>query len=885
MRLKAKMIGDEMDLDEYNAYQYLLYHMNCWKEDIYLNMSTPHKGDYATYTLTEYDWLLNDRKDSYKVAENLTSDKKLVINLSDTTELLDREHMEFKCKLYYDTSQAVDEGTVYPDDSPEYEPTENKSILKFEAKKEFKNIVLPCTLNGNTLEIPLFNNGGAILKKSDLLYRWIELQIDMSKTPWIDLKNGKVNEPYEILINSEEQLRHVIEYAPHDGTLTTVRLDSSKIYYIPETLEISKGQNIEIRGGTCEYIGGNSIKNGLTVLDGTFCKRTFIVKPGAELKLEHIQLQKNNSYGHGIYDMGRGGAILVEAVRRDDGVNKYGILRCNDCTFVNNKAAFGGAIFSYHAGCFLEHCIFINNNSSENGGSVYYWAHNVRLHFANMLVENGSVITLNVKVTDYLARPVGEGEINFYIKDGTKWKILETVNVTESWTRRGWASYQYKIPKDNAKTKLNFLAEYLTGAKFETEIAMNTVNIIVPQVYTASFTTKLLGIPLEKLTINAKVLSPDGTNIRKPKGKFVINGTTYDAKHDGNAYYIKYEIPKDIKEDEIPISFEIEDSIYYNCKKITSKIQIGSEKKSEIKSSPTGLFVPDGVIKPTAPNSKEYYDSTITDDLVKAWLGAGITDIFTYCTNYENAQWRATLTTILKKVEGKNIRVHAVISTFRDFTQSEEKDQWGKANPSTLARRNAIIKQIGLLLKNTAIDGICFDSFRFNGSNSKEYNGSVEAKNRKTHVTEAAKLFVDEVNKTNDKIYTSVCLMPENCDEYGQDYTALNGIFDYLMPMVYKGNYKEESNDSDSWVKDKIESMMINTLKCDKNKIWPIIQTYTNDKDLDEKIKAKNHGAAIRSKTNLENTMKVISQTGAMGVSLFREGYVNYPSPYEKFRK
>lgn len=886
MRLKAKYIGDDVSLDEYNAYQYLLYHMTGWNETVQLDMETPHKGKLASYKLNQNTLLLNERNNTYKIADNLPANTTLNLTISDVADFFNTNYVKITCTLYYKDGIVDNDTEFQASDAPEVElEGTNVAHTQPDPVKEFKNVTVDCSINKDVMTIPLFKEGKALLKKNSLLFREIKLNLNFNVIPWIDLSNGKANEPYEILVDDVDKLSHIIENAPNDGTSTIIRLDSTKEYFVPETLIISKGQNIEIRGGTGEHIKNRTPIMGEAVIDGKFCKRTFIVKPGAELKLDHLCLQNNNSYGLGVYDVGRGGAILVEAIRREDGVNRYGVLRCSNCTFKNNVANMGGAIFSYHAGCFIDKCVFLDNNSKSSGGAVYYSANNVRLHFANMVVENKSLITLSVKVTDYMARPVGEGEIEFRLKDGTDDILLETVDVTESWTRRGWATYQYKIPDDNKKTTLHFLAIYYSGALYEREVAMNTVNIIVPQTYTASFLTKLVGIPNEISTISVKVMNPDGGVVKKPVGTFTIGDKQFPAQHDGNAYFVKYKIPEDIKVDEIKISFEIEDSIYYNCKKISDVLQIGSDKKTPIDGDVTGLFVEPKNIVTTAPNSKTYTDSSIDNDIVQAWVSAGITDLFVRCVDYTDAKKKALLDTVLAKVSGKKIRVHAVLNAFYDEDGSTQTAKWGTPNPSALTQRQNIVKQITALLKYTPIDGICFDYCRFQGGTDKAVNGNVEEKNRKGHVTEAIKLFVQEIERINKKIYTSVCLMPEDTDAYGQDYTALSGVVDYLIPQCYKGNYAAVSNDSDNWIVGILQTMMITNMKVSKDKIFCCIQTYTNDTELEKKIKDGKMKEALRPKSSLDSTIKVIAQQKVKGVCLYCEGYLAlYPMTYKQAR-
>ena len=889
MRLKAKNIGDEISLDEYNAYQYLLYHMDCWKEKIYLDMVDGFKGDYATYHLKECDFLLNDRMDSYKISKELSNNSTIDIKLSDVSELLDKTHIQFTCTLYYKPNTIID-GENYPSGMPEENPDDNpddsdKEPKPFDVKKEFIEITLPCTLNENTITIPLHDNSNQAFGVSTLIHRWITFNISMNTIPYIDVSNGRANDSFEILVDNEEQLQHIIDYAPNDGTLTVIRLDSSKTYYPPKTLEISKGQNIEIRGGNCKYIANSKVNEGLAVVDGTFCKRTFLVKYGAELKLNNLLLKNNNSNGHDIYDIGRGGAILVEAVRRENGVHKYGLLWCENCTFKDNKAEYGGAIFSYHAGCFIDHCIFLNNLSYKDGGAVYYWANDVRLHFANMTVEKGSTITLSVKVTDYLARPVGEGEIDFYLRDD-KDVFLETVDVTEAYTRRGWATYNYKLPKDSKKTVMHFLAVYKSGAIYEQEVAMNTVNIIVPQIYTASFVGKLVGIPGETMTINVKVLNPDGGVVKKPMGTFTVGDKEYPAQHDGGVYYLKYLIDEKIEDDEIKISFELEDNLYYDCEKIEDVIKIGSDWKTPINGHITGIFVYQMNPQLITPTSKEYTDKSITDEIVTSWKSAGITDLFVLCKDYTDSYFKSTLDTVLAKVHGKGFRVHAVLNTFVKNKYVDDIEMWGEANPSVLAQKQFISKQINALLKYTSIDGICFDYCRFNGRDSTKINGNIDVSKRKEHVTDAIKQFTSEIEKLNKGIYTSVCLMPEDTDVYGQDFSAIAGLVDFVMPMAFKGDYVGVSQGSDSWIATVLNTMMINKFKISPEKILCCIQTYSSKSELDKKIEDNKIKEALRSKNNLDLTMKAIAQSKVKGVCLFREGFIiEYPMTYKSARE
>lgn len=1120
LRLKAKNIGNEVSLDEYNAYQYLLYHMDCWNERIFLDMVEEYVGDYASYLLKSSSFLINDDNETYKISSDLSSSSKLVIQLSDVHELFDTFHMSYTCTLFYKGNLVVDDEKYQPKDyveTKDFSVDESHPLPEYE--KDFKKVTIPCILNGSNLEVSLFDKdeNKALFEKNTIIFRWVHFNINLSETPYIDLKNGRANEPYEILVDNVKQLQNIIDNAPDDGTLTIIRLDSNQTYNIPETLEISKGQNIEIRGGTGRYISSlsnNRIGYGRAILDGTFCRRTFRVKYGATLKLDRLILRNNNSVAYGVHDKGRGGAILVEAIRRENGVNKFGILKCDNCTFTNNKAIFGGAIFSYHAGIFLENCDFIDNYSTHNGGAVYYWANDVRLLFSDQKVANGSIVQLKVRVTDYLARLVGEGEVDFYLKEGNKETYLGTSDVSNyaledvyglstvpttglikgivtspdsevrynivtknnlpvtitkdgktylknyydddfkpitleageqksicvfkrrvngvalptryneeeeryyldsskpellkhivylkeitglsyvpafaslkraktdgnnevgfeiivnddlkpvlvtnedgkehlkplydeefkrvtlstdeqviwvvfkkiidgKWMNsrydeennkyylnytdpdtlkyivydpevysdkatKGWAYFDYQIPENNEKTNLQFLAVYKAGVMYEQEVAMNNVSVIFAEKYMPSFTSIPKGLPGDIITISVKIKDTNGETITAPKGTFTIGDKSYTATVVGNGYTLKYKIDPETTAESLPVVFSIPSSIEYTCPKLEGSIEIDYVGR-QIEGLVTGLFINSmDVKKVTSGGVTTYVDQTITDDLITNWINAGVTDLFVRCSNYSDESKRALLLTVLNKVKGKGLRVHAAINTFHDASKSTAIERWGNVNPSSTTRRQFIIKEIDDILNATSVDGICFDFCRFvgqseNTSEQLSWNGNVTSANRKKHVTEALKLFNDEVKKIKSKVYTSVTLMPEVTNEYGQDFEAMGKIVDYVMPMCYKGNYEGISENKDTWISDFLNKTLSKSVS--KERILCIIQTYSNDTDLELKSKAGNIEDALRTRDNLNKTIKEVATTGVKGNCLYREGLIKqYPTDYKTAR-
>ena len=1111
MRLKAKYIGDDMTLDEYNAYQYLLYHMDCWEETIHLDMEENYVGEYSRYMLDQSPFLLNDKHDTYKVRTDLDSSSKLRIFLEDISRLFDKHHMEFSCVLYYKPNKAIDDKIYEPTDYEDIDQyNQNKSQETPDPEKEYQKITIPCILDDTIIEIPLWDNvnNKPLLEKNTLIYRWLKLKIDLSKTPYIDIKNGKATEPYEILIDSLEELIKLIKRAPRDGTLTVVRLDSTITYNVPKPLIIEDGQNIEIRGGTAGYITSTGFKGGRAVLNGRYCKRTFIVKPGGMLKLDHLTLVNNNSIGYNVYDRGRGGAVLVESIRKDNGEPKFGILKCEYCSFQNNKAVSGGAIFSYHAGVFLDTCDFINNSSTNNGGAVYFLGNDVKLHFANMTVANGTAVQLKVKITDYLARLVDEGYVDFYLKSGSEDVYLGTVDVakynkvsdtyklttipntgtikdtiteddeimyeiivknhfpvtqtTNGVTRlkalydnnfnqitlaegesrfkavfkkevdgvpittktneetkkkyldytnpnllkyivyldeltgysytpynavikkdrtdtaneitypvilkydkpvtvtvnnvtylkppydsenfkpidldegeildsivfkkkkdgeaiptvynqddgktyldygnhdvleyivynqsidltninKGWAVYEYNIPRSNTKPILNFIAVYNGGAMYDSDAVMNTVSVVFPETYTADYVSKNNGALGSTITITVKVTGNNQTVITKPKGTFTIDGNKYTAMNNSENYYIKYKIPESLDDDTntIPISFELEKSINYVCSPADSEITIGTKEKYLINGAINGVFVDELDIQKTSPTSSTYTDDGITSSLVESWINAGLTDVFVRCRDYSNAQKKATLITALDRLKGKKLRVHAVIDCFYNHDGTSVTEKWTNVNPSTLSRKTWITNQITSILNYTAVDGICLDYCRFEGGSELSSNGNIETDKRKQYVTDAVKEIVEKIVSISPKTYISLTVMPEEKTDtnYGQSFKELGDLVDYIIPLAYKGDYSAVSNNSDSWL---VDVCNLVAKEVDKSHILCCLQTYTNNTELEKAIADNKLATVCRAKSNLDSSINALATAGIKGVCLYREGLIqNYPKQYK----
>ena len=251
---------------------------------------------------------------------------------------------------------------------------------------------------------------------------------------------------------------------------------------------------------------------------------------------------------------------------------------------------------------------------------------------------------------------------------------------------------------------------------------------------------------------------------------------------------------------------------------------------------------------------------TITQNHVNNWVKAGITDVYVRCINYTNATLRNTLQTVLKLTNNTDIRVHAVINCFYDARTKT----W--ISPNSTSRIEFLKQNINNILTNMNVDGVCLDYLRYPGS-----DGSNNTK--QVILTQSTKTLVDYINSKGN--YTiSACVMPEgagNAAAYGQNYTSLGKLVDYLMPMTYKGNYRGSSSDAnDTWVTTKLDYIIKEV--GDKNKVVTILQTYWND-----------NNRTNRPVSNIEATMKAIAQENAIkGISLFLEGNMaGYTKSYQ----
>ncbi|RAP46458.1 MAG: hypothetical protein BZ136_07570 [Methanosphaera sp. rholeuAM74] len=868
MRLLPKEIGSECSLDEYNAYQYLLYHMPCWNEQLYLYTDTSTNGKYANYQLiADEEYLQPEKNNNYRIEKPFTnSHPHLQIQIDNINTLLTPENIGYTATLFIKKPTTPEQVTIeYTDETQTTQhitetinpdPTNNQEIndtLQDEAhpqtniKEDYTPITIEATLENNILKIPLYKDTTESLPANTLISNYIELNLNLYKKPYIDIQNGIANEPDQILVNSVKELNLLIHYAPTDGTQTTIRLDSNNTYNLTKTLTIKEGQNIVLMGGT----------NTNAILNGTTPHRSIIVESGATLILRNITLTGNDATKC-TYTKGKGGAVLVES-KTHNKKNTYGTLICRNCTFKDNTATLGGAIYSWHAGLNIQKCTFTNNNATD-GGAIYYYSNDIVLEMKDIYTKPGQTITPTVQVKTYTNTNVNNGEIEFYTQWDNK-KHTATIN-------NGKATFTTTIPADTKLKTTNILATYPGDSINDPEQCLNTIYIQQKEEYTATIGS--IDTPVYRgdwITIYATIKDKNNNITNYPNGIFTFNNKVVNHTRSNDKYQLKIQIPETAP-NTIPITFELEENDDYKSNKATYTIDnVINKPQTTTTSTNTGTSTTNlpANITGLLLYKNSVTNQNVTTSMIDNWINNGITDLYITINDWKN---NTLLNNTINSAKNKNIRLHAKLNVFYDTSKSVQK--WGASKGYIDLNRTETIKKLIDEITKLQIDGICLDYLRYPGTGDKStgMNWNIPEKTKVDNITNTLKTLTDYI-KSKGQYTTSMTVMPDttyNPPAYGQHYSQLSPLVDYLIPLTYKYQY----NQNDTWINNVINYINNQT----KNKkIVPAIQTYTDD----------NHPTTTKiTKSNLETTMKIlIKQNKSQGIILYYEGAIEtYPTPY-----
>ena len=790
--MTPKRLGDELDLDEYNACQYLLYNMDCWNEDIVLNTDTSYQGKYATYQFKSNNVLRVEKQESYRINSDLTNtNSTFTIQLTSLNANLNKLNILPSIELDVRLPQKYKDANGNEKD---YDPTDFKdipywSINESKSKEnKYTRLIPPCTYDETTKQIQFkLYEGKALLPTNTIFSRTVKIRFKFNSKPYVDFRNGKANTNDEILVDNAKELEKLVRNVPKDE-FTIFRLDSNidspapartsatepvGTYFLSNPLIIKNGQNIEIRGGTIHRARINA----------SISKRCFIVEPGGKLSLKNIICEYGNCFNNA-YKTGRGGAILIE-----HDYYSYGVLECYNCVFENNIGHYGGAIFSFHGGLFLDKCTFTNNRCIGKGGAIYYQAKDATLKMENILTKVGATPTITVSVRTTSNQPINEGKVDFYIRKNNTDEYIGSARV-----RSGEASVTYTVPNEIKTIEYPIIAIYRGGRSIDDETVVATMKIKVPMKYTASWLTDNVykAKKGETLKIRAKLIDIENKVSTDPTMMFIIRGNSIRATTEENTYLFNYTISENdvtvAKENDnkLTLSFAPVSSTEYTCNTIIANIEIDvEEEEKKMDGYVTGLYVKVATI-----------DKTLMDE----WVNRGITDLYIRLSDYTIVSYRKELEDALKvrKENNHEIRIHVAINCLYDIANKKSFD------PTDSTRLKFIKEEIDYISTQEGVDGICLDCVRYMASDK---NSSREAK-----ITDYFKKMKEYIQSKNKNYVISGVVKAEDSDSweyYGQKHKSIADQVDYIIPMVYKTAYASDGKSmDDTWAMERTKFIL-----------------------------------------------------------------------------
>lgn len=239
-------------------------------------------------------------------------------------------------------------------------------------------------------------------------------------------------------------------------------------------------------------------------------------------------------------------------------------------------------------------------------------------------------------------------------------------------------------------------------------------------------------------------------------------------------------------------------------------------------------------------------------------------DVFTRNSPDDVVRW-------INEANGLGIKVHIWIQCFY------KNGEWVKPvleNGSyNRTRFDEIIDKAVNYSKIGNVSGIHLDYLRYGG---KAFNATGGYENACGAITQLITELKANVTSVNPDILLSAAVMPElesdtvyynqtipfgtyaDAYYYGQNISVLGDYLDYLIPMVYKGNYKRDT----SWIGATISNFVRYETKA---KIIAGLQCYVSDDNL-----------MPTSSRELAGDVDVALNNGAYGFCFFRYGLFNY---------
>ncbi len=238
---------------------------------------------------------------------------------------------------------------------------------------------------------------------------------------------------------------------------------------------------------------------------------------------------------------------------------------------------------------------------------------------------------------------------------------------------------------------------------------------------------------------------------------------------------------------------------------------------------------------------------------------ANITDIFVKTNLISSPTYKSVLTTIIGKLQNSGIRIHAWITCFKDANGN-----W--IDPANATQRTFLLNGITDILSYSVngygVDGIHLDYVRYSGvGDNAAYDNPNATATITSFISQVKQLIISKKPKTA----LSASVMPEGANNayyYGQDYGQLAKYLDFIVPMIYKGNYGQNT----TWIGTTTKYIADHAIDANGIKI-PVIaglQTYVSDYD-----------TTILNSNELNQDIKSATNNGASGYVLFRYGMIS----------
>ena len=198
---------------------------------------------------------------------------------------------------------------------------------------------------------------------------------------------------------------------------------------------------------------------------------------------------------------------------------------------------------------------------------------------------------------------------------------------------------------------------------------------------------------------------------------------------------------------------------------------------------------------------------------------------------------------------GINVHIWMQVAYDGDWNAISNKD--GSYNYNLI---NSKVNEAKYYARISGVAGVHFDYLRFGGTAYK-FPKAAES------INYFVKTAVSAVKSVNPNCVVSAALMPEpNSMLYydGQDYPTLTKYLDFVLPMVYKGNY----NQNTQWIQSITKWFVDNS---NGAQVWTGLQAYRSDDDITRLPVSELSGDAQASLNG-----------GARGVVMFRWGVTNF---------